>query len=214
MTETFTLDDADAVADLGTFVGRAKRIDKDAVRFLASSGVLAVYAPVLYSRGLLDTSATVLGLRTFAESSDAQFDRTVIPDSMSERIARIAGSGSAQLTMPPSDVQASWTGIAPPRSAWEHIGSISTEVLSSTARSGADTIAADLPRDAGDPVVQRIRASVWNADIDDVPDLPAGAAFAAEGLGFIGEPEEARILRSGPWLRVSLHRGHVLVRRR
>ncbi|WP_166998572.1 hypothetical protein [Paramicrobacterium fandaimingii] len=214
MTETFTLSDFDAVSDLGTFVGRAKRVDPDAVRFLASGGVLAVYAPVLYARGILDQSATILGLRTFAENSGVTFDRTVNPDSVSERIARLAGTGSAQLSMPPSEVQAPWTGIAPPRSGWAEIASIHVDVLSSVARDGAQRIAADLPRDAGDPVVQRIRSSVWSGDIPQVPELPAGAAFAADSLGFVAEPENARVLQSGNWLRLSLRRGHVLVRRR
>lgn len=214
MTETFTLSDTDAVSDLGTFVGRAKRVDPDAVRFLASGGVLAVYVPVLYARGILDQSATILGLRTYAENSDATFDRTVNPVSVSERIARLEGTGSAQLSMPPSEVQAPWTGIAPPRSGWAQIASIDVDVLSGAARAGVERIASELPRDAGDPVVQRIRASVWGEDIAQVPELPAGAAFAADSLGFISEPETARVLQSGNWLRLSLRRGHVLVRRR
>lgn len=214
MTETFTLSDADAVSDLGTFIGRAKRVDPDAVRFLASGGVLAVYVPVLYARGILDQSATILGLRTFAENSGARFDRTVVPDSISDRVARLAGTGSAQLSMPPSEVQAPWTGIAPPRAGWTPVTSIDVETLTAAARDGVERISADLPRDAGDPVVQRIRSSVWGDGIAQLPDVPMGAAFAADSLGFIREPESARVLQSGPWLRLSLRRGHVLVRRR
>ncbi|PFG31132.1 hypothetical protein [Paramicrobacterium agarici] len=214
MTERFTLSDSDAVSDLCTFVGRAKRVDPDAVRLIASSGVLAVYVPVLYARGILDRGPTVLGLRTFAETSGAEFDRTVVPDAISERLARVEGSPVAQLTMPSSEVTAPWTGIAPPRSGWAEIGSVGVDTLAATSREGAARIAAELPRDAGDPVVQRIRAGVWGEDIPAFPELPAGAAFAAESLGFIGESETARVLQSGPWLRLSIRRGHVLVRRR
>lgn len=213
MTETFTLSDSSSLTDLGTFVGRAKRIDPDAVRLLASNGVLAVYAPVLYARGILDRSATILGLRTFAETSDAAFDRTVIPNSITERVARQTGVDSATLSMPPADVQASWTGIAPPRTGWQQTASIDVEALKVAARTGIERIAAELPQDAGDPVVQRIRSSVWGEDLDALPELPAGAAFAAESLGFLSEPESARVLASGRWLRLSLLRGHVLIRR-
>ena len=37
-------------------------------------------------------------------------------------------------------------------------------------------------------------------------------AFAAFALGFIAGEEQALIRRNGPWTRVSLSRGHVLVR--
>ena len=39
-----------------------------------------------------------------------------------------------------------------------------------------------------------------------------GLAFAAFALGFIAGEEQALIRRNGPWTRVSLSRGHVLVR--
>jgi hypothetical protein len=41
--------------------------------------------------------------------------------------------------------------------------------------------------------------------------LVAGAAFAAFGLGFLGEDEPV-LSRSANWLRLTTTRGHILVR--
>ncbi|MFX5610901.1 hypothetical protein ABTD85_20980, partial [Acinetobacter baumannii] len=42
--------------------------------------------------------------------------------------------------------------------------------------------------------------------------IPLGTAFAAYALGFIAGAEEAAVRTSGVWTRVTLKRGHVLVR--
>jgi hypothetical protein len=43
--------------------------------------------------------------------------------------------------------------------------------------------------------------------------VPAGAGFAALGLGFLGA-DDVRVYETGPWTRLSTQRGHVLVKRR
>ena len=43
--------------------------------------------------------------------------------------------------------------------------------------------------------------------------LPLGVAFAAWGMGFISGSETARVLTNGVWTRLTLQRGHVIVRR-
>ena len=46
-----------------------------------------------------------------------------------------------------------------------------------------------------------------------MPDIPAGAAFAAYSLGFLAPGDRVLVYRQGNWLRLSTDRGHVLVRR-
>jgi hypothetical protein len=59
-------------------------------------------------------------------------------------------------------------------------------------------------------VVQRVRASVWGAEI--APGLPAAAAFAAEAMGLLSDEDPVRVSRSLTWTRLTTARGHVLVR--
>ena len=66
---SFTLADPASLDDLQTFLARAQRVEDGSVRLIGGSGVLAVYAAVLYPVGLLDETPTVLGLRTLALTS-------------------------------------------------------------------------------------------------------------------------------------------------
>jgi hypothetical protein len=86
-------------------------------------------------------------------------------------------------------------------------------VLERAARDGIDEIARVLPSGTGEQIVGRVRSEVWGRDVEDAPGLPAGAAFAAYSLGFLGSDEAALVYENGPWLRLSTSRGHVLVRR-
>jgi hypothetical protein len=54
---------------------------------------------------------------------------------------------------------------------------------------------------------------VWGAADDALSGLPLGVAFAAFALGFIAGEEEARVRSAAAWTRITLDRGHVLVRR-
>jgi hypothetical protein len=58
-----------------------------------------------------------------------------------------------------------------------------------------------------------VRAEVWGRPIDGLEYVPAGAAFAAESLGFLADDEPVTILETGPWTRLTTRRGHTLVRR-
>ncbi|GHD38883.1 hypothetical protein D9V29_07300 [Mycetocola manganoxydans] len=213
MTNTFSLEDSAAMADLRTYLARARVVDDTAVRLIAAGGVLAVYAAVLYPRGLLDSSPTILGLRTFAETSGAVFDRVVPPAAISDRLAALESSaGAVQVSLPDSDVRTSWSGIAPPRGAWEQIGSVSSVVLELVARDGAGEVARAVPENTGDLLVQRVRSDVWSRPLSESQPVPAGLAFAAASLGFLVGEEEVPLFVSGQWLRASPVRGHVLVR--
>jgi hypothetical protein len=213
MTNTFQLQDAHAAADLRTYLARVRVVDDTAVRLIAGGGVLAVYSAVLYPRGLLDSSPTILGLRTFAEVSGAGFDRVVPPAAISDRLAALETSdGTGAVSLPDSDVRTSWSGIAPPRGGWERIGSVSSVALELTARDGAGEVARAVPENTGDLLVQRVRSEVWSRSLDGHPTVPTGVAFAAGSLGFLVGEEEVPLYSSGQWIRASPVRGHVLVR--
>jgi hypothetical protein len=213
MTNTFLLQDARTAADLRTYLARVRVVDDTAVRLIAGGGVLAVYCAVLYPRGLLDTSPTILGLRTFAETSGAVFDRVVPPAAISDRLAALEPSdGALTVSLPDSDVRTSWSGIAPPQGGWERAGSVSSVVLELAARDGAGEVARAVPVNTGDLRVQRVRSEVWSRPLDGTENVPSGIAFAAGSLGFLVGEEEIPLFRSGAWLRASPLRGHVLVR--
>jgi hypothetical protein len=221
MSLTFSLADSLAVADLRVYLERAGRIEDASARFVADSGVLAVYTGILYPRGLLDTTPTVLGLRTFATDPDAALDAVVPIRTMLDRLARLPQAfdddGPVGIRLPPETGTASWAGISPPRGGWQRVGEAGFDALETAARAGIEEIAAAIPPGTGEHIVQRVRSEVWRrpvAGLDAaVDDLPAGAAFAGSSLGFLHPDETAALLETGPWLRLSTRRGHVLVRR-
>jgi hypothetical protein len=61
--------------------------------------------------------------------------------------------------------------------------------------------------------VRKVRSEVWSRPIEGLEHVPAGAAFAALSLGFLGD-DEVRLYETGPWTRLTTKRGHVLVKRR
>jgi len=89
MSQSFSLQDTLAAADLQTYLSRAARVEEGSVRLIAGSGVLAVYTAILYPRGLLDQTPTVLGLRTFVTHADVEFDVVVPIRSLLDRLARV-----------------------------------------------------------------------------------------------------------------------------
>ena len=213
MNDVITLQDSHAAADLRVYLARARLVDDTAVRLIAGGGVLAVYSAVLHPRGLLDSSPTILGLRTFSEVSGAAFDRVVAPAAMSDRLALLDPADDApRVPLPAADVRTSWSGIAPPRGGWEKIDSLNSLALELAARDGAGEVARAVPENTGDLIVQRVRADVWSRPLDGHPNVPSGLAFAAASLGFLVGDEEIPLFASGGWLRASPVRGHVLVR--
>ena len=213
MNDVITLQDSHSAADLRVYLARVRLVDDTAVRLIATGGVLAVYSAVLYPRGLMDTSPTILGLRTFAETSGAGFDRVVAPAAISDRLASMASDAdSPSIPLPAGDVRSSWSGISPPRGGWERVSSVSSLALELAARDGAGEVARGVPDNTGDLLVQRVRSGVWSRPLDGHPEIPSGVAFAAASLGFLVGEEEVPIYASGGWLRASPVRGHVLAR--
>ena len=87
MVQRLTLADSLSLGDLHTYLQRAGRVEDGSVRLIAGSGILAVYTAILYPRGILDESPTVLGLRTFELADTEDFDVVVPMRSLVERIA-------------------------------------------------------------------------------------------------------------------------------
>ncbi|MFM9877373.1 MAG: hypothetical protein ACKVOG_05935 [Rhodoglobus sp.] len=221
MTGTFTLVDSLALGDLHVFLGRALRVQDGSVRLIGGSGVLAVYVSVLHPTGLLDESPTVLGLRTFALASQNSFDVVVPVRSLLMRVEGLLESAAAAdpaegivVSLPMTVNTVTWTAISPPRGGWHPLPGADWSLLDRVARAGIEEIAAAIPEGTGEQIVHRVRTDVWGRPIDELDFVPAGAAFAALSLGFLGEGEAVSIYESGPWTRLTTKRGHVLVKRR
>jgi len=240
VTAELVLPDAAALADLQTFVGRAKQIDPGgAVRLAAHGEVLAISAAALHGGG----GPTVLAMRVLAlaEPSDADVtvsvaaltdrfaftDRTLAPQPLS---APNAGA-PIRLTLPTvTATGATWAGMVPPRTGWSLEGVVRVAELRHAARAGIEQVAAGTPQVAGAAAVTKLRAQVWGRPLPGHQELPAGTAFAAEVFGFLGtarsgsgldadevfdqeaDQDAVSLHRAGRWWRLSTTRGHVLAR--
>lgn len=210
LTSSFHFADPQDLADLRTFVTRAKNVDDGAIRLQGSGSVLAAYVCVLRPRLLGESTPTILGLRTMALSRPSTVDVTVPLSAVLDRIAR-ASENSASLPVPPSTVSESWTGVSAPRSGWDPVGPVSEIDLRSVAEAGIREVADLVPSSAGAMMVNNARANVWGRPVDFAAGLPAGAAFAALTLGFLADGKQ-ELFRAGRWFRLSGPRGHVLIR--
>ncbi|MDI2097777.1 hypothetical protein [Ruicaihuangia caeni] len=219
MSPTFSLVDRQSLADLLVFAGRAARVEEGSIRLIASGRVLAVYAAVLYPVGLLDETPTVLGLRTFALAEHADFDVVVPVRSLIQRLEWLRGDDSAdaeavvEVSVPHEVHSVTWAAISPPRGGWHSLATLAPQTLEERAKTGIDEVASAVPGSLGESLVHRVRSEVWGKPMPETPEIPAGAAFAAYSLGFLGD-DPVRVLEAAPWTRLTTTRGHVLVRRR
>lgn len=209
LTRSFRFADPRDLADLKTFVTRAKAIDDGAIRLQATGSVLAAYVCVLRPRLLGESTPTILGLRTMALAAPSSTDVTVALSAVLDRLAR-AGEDDVELPVPPSTVTESWTGVGAPRSGWELVGPVSDASLRETADAGMASVAGIVPDNPGALIVNNARAAVWGKEMDE-SSLPAGAAFAALALGFLADGDQ-KLYRAGRWFRLTGPRGHVLAR--
>ena len=210
LTQSFRFADPRDLADLRTYATRAKAIDDGAIRLQAAGSVLAAYVCVLRPRLLGESTPTILGLRTMALAEPASADVTVPLSAVLDRLAR-AGENDVELPVPPTTVTESWAGVSAPRSGWEPVGSIADADLRSAAEAGISEVAGIVPDKPGALIVNNARAAVWGRELPGGGGLPAGAAFAALTLGFLGGDEQ-KLFRAGRWFRLSGSRGHVLAR--
>lgn len=200
--------DGGTLADLVTYLGRAQRVDPSgAARLVASGLTLAAYVSPVHGGG----GPTVIGLRVMRLAASADLDATVPLAAMADRFARLRGS--VQVPVPPgSATEATWAGISPPRSGWQAVGAASPDLLLAAVRQGVEEVTAGAPEGAGAAAVARLRALVWGRELPGVEGVPAGAAYAAQALGFVGPDEPVALHAAGVWRRLTTSRGHVLAR--
>ena len=229
MSDALTFADPADLTDLATFVARAKRVDPDgAVRLVSHDDLLVVQVCPLSGVGGID----VIGMRVWRLAEAAPVDTTVALAAVTDRLAHDA----TRLPIPPVAVLgAAWAGIAPPRSGWQQVGQVPLDELRKAAEAGIAEVAATA---GGVPpkAAAEYRGRVWSRDLPGLSGVPAGMAFVAEALGFLGpasstvqgatsngagvatstvvvDVESARLARVGSWQRLSTVRGHVLARR-
>lgn len=212
MTSLLLTDDG-TLADLATYLGRAQRVDPGgATRLVARADLLAAYVSPVHGGG----GPTVVGLRVLPHAGPGDVDATVPLAALGDRFARMAPSGSGtvvELQLPPlAASDATWAGVSPPRSGWEVVGAVPRDLLLTAARQGVADVAAGAPDGAGAAAVARLRALVWGRDLAGLERVPAGAAYAADALGFLGVDEPVVLYAVGAWRRLTTSRGHVLAR--
>ena len=209
-----TFPDPQGLDDLRTYVARAKAADEDgAIRLQATGATLAAYVGVLPGSGLM-AEGVVIGLRAMPLAAPVDLDVTVSLTAVSDRLAR---EGSTTLAIPPVTVRVAWAAMAPPRSGWERVGAVTADEVYAAARQGIEEVASGVPADAGGAAVAALRKQVWGRLTTTTPPVPAGGAFAAYVLGFVGAPggsadASVTVWAHGRWTRLSTPAGHVLIR--
>ena len=207
MTQRLLFSDSDAAADALTFARRTTALGDGAVRLRAEDGVLLMSSAPLAPRGLMDATPTVLGMRAL------RVDPELVCDVVVEASALLLDpENRSAVILPTTGLSPAWAGVAPPRAGWVEAGSIDASTLAARAQWGIAAVAESVPADSGEDAVRAVRAAVWGPPDDALDGLPLGAAFAAFALGFIVGEERAVVRTSGPWTRVTLARGHVVVR--
>ncbi|MCR2763733.1 hypothetical protein NQ152_09450 [Microbacterium sp. zg.B48] len=207
MPQRLIFTEAAAAVDALTFAGRTARVGDGAVRLRAVDGTLVMTSAPFAPRGLLDATPTVLAMRTVPVDPELICD--VVVDA-SQLVP--ADDDAAQLLLPDVGLSPSWTGVTPPRGGWVQTGTIGTSLLAARAQWGITAVAEALPDNPGEDAVRAVRAAVWGVPDDALGGLPLGVAFAAFTLGFIVGEEEGVLRTGGAWTRLTLRRGHVLLR--
>lgn len=213
-------------SDLATLLSRARSLDANAaVRLQGFGHALATWVPVIYPSTIMDRSPVVLGLRAVTLARPSDMDLTVPASALLDRLARyslidpaIAGE-PVRIGAPPQEVAAPWAGMVAPRSGWTKHGVVSAHHVRDVARAGIQKVADTVPTDSGAAVVSKVRSDIWGASSGwgplEAPDIPDGAAFGLDVLGFI-PPSEVEVAvaaeETGQWLRLSTQAGHVVVK--
>ncbi len=213
MSAKITFSESADIADLKSFLERAKRLDENGVvKFKASGDVLAVYVAPIFSGSLLGGGTTVLGLRTMRLRSEVQIDANFEIAAVLDRLAKPTVFMTSALELPPMSVKVAWAGITPPREGWKRVAGIAQADLSEVAKAGIAEVASLLPASIGASIAGKVRQEVWGRLIAGSTPYPAGAAFASSGLGFLTPDEVVEVFEAPGWLRLSSQNGHVLCR--
>ena len=209
MTNTIRFLDQRDIADLSSYLTRARKLDDDGcVKFRAFGDILAVYVSPIFSGSLMGDGPTVLGLRTM-KIEKAELDATFTIASIQERLASPAVEGM-QLELPQESTRAAWSGVTPPRQDWEESGTVSQAQISQWAKDGIAEVANTLPSSVGSSIAAKVRLGIWGKTVSLEFHLPGAAAFAMAGLGFMQKDEEIKVYTAKGWVRLSSAHGHVL----
>ncbi len=206
MSARLLFPDREAAADALTFAGRAGALDREAaVRFRGAGGVLTMTTAVLASRGLLDATPTVLAMRVLPVDPELECDLSV-------PAAQLTAVSDTGIDLGETAVRPAWTGVTPPRAGWERSGRIASDVLAARAQWGMAAVADALPSDPGEEIVRAARLRVWAEPDEALGSQLRAVAFGAVAMGFVLGEEHARVFTAPGWARLSLSRGHILVR--
>jgi hypothetical protein len=198
--------DSEAAADALTFAGRAGALDREAaVHLRGKGGVLTMSTAVLASRGLLDATPTVLAMRVLPVDPELECDLSV-------PAAQLSAASDTTIELGETAVRPAWTGVTPPRAGWEPSGRIASDVLAARAQWGMAAVADALPNDPGEEIVRAARLRVWGEPDEALDSQLRAVAFGAVAMGFVLGEEDARLFSASGWTRLSLSRGHILVR--
>lgn len=202
------------------FVKRGRKVNEQGIRLQAVGAVLAAWLPVMTPASLNSGIPAVLALRTMALAEPTSLDSTVELSSISERLARLSPA-AVEVPLPPAEINAPWTAVTPPRSGWEPRGRLADSTLRGAAEAGISEVADVIPETAGAHVVEQVRERVWGRVIEPTPSddvvagtpIPAGAAFGALSLGFLGpDGSVSDVYAVGKWLRITSTGGFILCR--
>lgn len=216
MSEQFAVATHGEAADLVNYFSRARRVNDASARLVATGGILMAYVGVLFPRGLLDRTPTVLGLRVIRLVKAVEFDEIVPLESLVARIdsainASNGAEGPISVSLPASSPSIAWASITPPRDGWKRHFGVKADALASAAEEGVRAVTEALPDAAGEAVVQKIRAEVWGKELPKKKAIPYAAAFAADALGFL-DAKSLSVHSVDNWVRLTSPSGYVLVR--
>lgn len=211
MNQTLLFQSDSDLSDFSAFLTAAKRLDEKGLAKLRVFGdVLAVYVAPIYSGSLLQDGPTVLGLRTIRLAKTAEIDSSFEISALLDRLATPRVAGDLQVTLPAVTARAAWTGVTPPRQDWQEVGEISQAEISKWAKDGIKEITETLPSSVGSSIAAKVRLGIWGRMVSMEFPLPAGAAFAMAGLGFMTKGEQIRVFSTKGWIRLTSAHGHVI----
>ena len=211
MNPSLSFGSTQEISDLTAFLSAAKRLDESGlVKLRAFGDVLAAYVSPIYSGSLLADGPTILGLRTMRLAAPAEVDNSYEIAALLDRLASDATIQSLTLELPAVTARAAWTGITPPRQDWEQVGELSQAEISQWAKDGIKEITETLPSSVGSAIAAKVRLGIWGRMVSMEYHLPAGAAFAMAGLGFMTKGETLKVFRAKGWVRLSSTYGHVI----
>jgi hypothetical protein len=214
MPDSFSLPTLESAQDLLSFLGRARRVNDGSARLIAQDGFIQAYVGVLFPRGLLDRTPTVLGLRVARIMEFPSFDVVVPLESLAFRIERAIDAhsdGHIEVGLPAQTPSIQWAAVTPPRDGWRRRLGVSSQLLGEVAAKGVAQVSEALPDNAGEAVVQKIRAEVWGQPLGKKKSIPWAAGFAADALGFVDEKSLA-VHSVDNWIRLTSKNGYVLVK--